>query len=170
MGHTGIVPFDPKEHTKPVMRIWLESSRQAHSFIPMEYWESTAPLVEQEILPRAETKVYLLDGEAAGFLSLLEGDHIGALFVDPAHQNRGIGRELLEDCKAGRQMLTLAVYRQNRGAERFYRREGFVPLAEQTDSATGQPELLMVWRGPKDRQERSQDELPGDRVPAPERD
>jgi len=147
MEQGSIVSFDPKEHTKQVMKIWLEASRQAHDFIPMEYWESTAPLVEREILPKAETRVCLVDGKAAGFLSLLEGDHIGALFVDPAYQNRGIGRELLEDCKAGRQRLTLAVYRQNQGAERFYRREGFVPLAEQVDPATGRPELLMVWRG-----------------------
>lgn len=141
-----IVAFSPKDHTGPVMKIWLDASRQAHSFIPMEHWESTAPLVENEILPRADTRVYLLDGRVAGFLSLVEGDHIGALFVAPEHQGKGIGKRLLDDCKAGRQLLTLAVYRENQGAERFYRREGFSELEERTDPATGCTELLMAWR------------------------
>lgn len=141
-----IVSFSPVEHTEPVMKIWLEASREAHGFIPMEYWESTAPLVEREILPAAETRVWVENGVVQGFLSLVEGDHIGALFVAPEHQGRGIGKRLLEDCKAGRRLLTLAVYRENRGAERFYRREGFVPLEERTDEATGRPELLMAWR------------------------
>lgn len=141
-----IVPFSPVEHTGRVMEIWLEASREAHRFIPMEYWESTAPLVEREILPNAETRVWVEEGSVAGFLSLVEGDHIGALFVAPACQGRGIGKKLLEDAKKGRQLLTLAVYRENQGAERFYRREGFVPLEERVDEATGHPELLMAWR------------------------
>ena len=141
-----IVPFSPAEHTGQVMEIWLEASRDAHRFIPMEYWESTAPLVEREILPNAETRVWVEEGKVAGFLSLVEGDHIGALFVAPACQGRGFGNMLLEDAKKGRQLLSLAVYRENQGAERFYRREGFLPLEERVDEATGHPELLMAWR------------------------
>lgn len=132
--------------TRRVMEIWLEASREAHGFIPMAYWEQTAPLVEREILPRAKTLVAEEAGEAAGFLSLIVGDHVGALFVAPAWQGRGLGGALMARCKEGRALLTLAVYRENRRAVDFYRRQGFRLLEERVDEATGRPELLMAWR------------------------
>ena len=49
-------------------------------------------------------------------------------------------------CKEGKERLTLAVYRENRRAVEFYRRQGFELLEERVDEGTGQPELLMVWR------------------------
>ena len=52
-----ILPFSGEEHTRQVIEIWLEASRIAHSFVPMSYWEATAPLVEGEILPQADTRV-----------------------------------------------------------------------------------------------------------------
>ena len=137
--------FSP-EDTPRVMEIWLEASRLAHGFIPMEYWLNTAPVVEDEILPRAQTRVFVREGQVLGFLSLIEKSHIGALFVDPDCQGQGIGRALVEDCKKDRDLLTLSVYQKNTGAIAFYRSQGFLPLGEDTDPATGEGELLMCWR------------------------
>lgn len=143
---TGTIrPFAPGDAPR-VMEIWLAASERAHDFIPMEYWRSTAPLVEKEILPRADTRVFVREGRVEGFLSLIEGDHIGALFVAPERQGRGIGGALLEDAKGGRELLTLAVYRENRNAVGFYRSRGFSVLEERTDEATGRGEYLMAWR------------------------
>lgn len=141
-----ILPFSGEEHTRPVMEIWLEASRTAHGFIPMAYWESTAPLVEKEILPQADTRVFVQDGRVEGFLSLIEGDHIGALFVAPRSQGRGIGSALLEDRKAEKDLLTLAVYKRNLRAVGFYRSRGFSILEERTEEGTGEREYLMAWR------------------------
>lgn len=142
-----IVSFSAKDHTRRVMDIWLESSRVAHDFIPMEYWLSTAPLVEREILPKAQTRVFLREGQVEGFLSLIEGDHIGALFVAPECQGQGIGGALMEDCKAERKLLTLAVYKKNCRAVGFYRSRGFTILEERVQEETGEEEYLMAWRG-----------------------
>ena len=143
-----ILPYSPGEHTAQIMDIWLRASRTAHSFIPMAYWEASAPAVEREILPGARTRVFVRDGRALGFLSLIGGDYIGALFVDPDCQGRGIGRALLDDCKEGKDLLTLSVYLENHGAVGFYQSQGFVPLDRRADPATGHEELLMAWRAP----------------------
>ena len=93
-------------------------------------------------------------GSVVGFAAVA-GQRLGSrkqyadlslFYVSEPFRGRGIGKKLLEDAKKGRQLLTLAVYRENQGAERFYRREGFLPLEERVDEATGHPELLMVWR------------------------
>ena len=56
------------------------------------------------------------------------------------------GRALLEDCKARRELLTLAVYKQNLQAVGFYQSQGFSVLEERTQEETGEREYLMVWR------------------------
>ena len=40
-----------KEDTGQVMRIWLNGNKDAHPFIPKEYWESNYSMVEEQILP-----------------------------------------------------------------------------------------------------------------------
>ena len=52
----------------------------------------------------------------------------------------------MEDCKRGKELLTLAVYKENQGAVGFYQSQGFSVLEERTDKATGQRESLMCWR------------------------
>ena len=75
----------------------------------------------------------------------LDGDLIAGLFVRREARGRGIGRALMDEAKGRRERLRLHVYRKNAGALRFYRREGFSVLEEQTDPGTGEAESVMVW-------------------------
>ena len=59
-------PFAPGDAPR-VMEIWLSASRSAHGFIPMSYWEASAPMVEREILPRAQTLVWEEAGRVLGY-------------------------------------------------------------------------------------------------------
>lgn len=79
-------------------------------------------------------------------LPACRGDYLAGIFVDGPARSRGVGRQLLDRCKALHPVLTLHVYRQNPRAAAFYRREGFAVAAEGIDPDTGQPELTMVWR------------------------
>jgi putative acetyltransferase len=99
---TGQIRSFAPEDTSRVMEIWLSASEKAHDFIPMEYWRSTAPLVEKEILPRARTRVFVREGRVEGFLSLIEGDHIGALFVARKARGRGSAGPFWRTAKGGR--------------------------------------------------------------------
>lgn len=103
-------------------------------------------MVRDQYLPSAETTLYVEDGKILGFLSLIDGTFIGALFVDPAHQGKGVGRALVEDAKGRYPQLTLAVYAQNTGAIGFYQQMGFQVVTEQPNEDSGLPELLMAWQ------------------------
>ena len=140
---TMVRPFAPAD-LDWVMEIWLAANLQAHCFVPAEYWTGNAPQVRRQ-LPQAELHVYEAGGAVLGFAGL-QGDYLAGIFVDDSARGRGVGRQLLDRCKALHPALTLHVYRQNPRAAAFYRREGFAVAAEGIDPDTGQPELTMVWR------------------------
>ena len=128
-----------------VMDIWLEANKNAHGFIAPEYWEENFAAVKAA-LPQAEVCVSR-DGEgrAEGFIGL-DGDYIAGIFVRSGLRSKGIGKELLDQAKASKHRLRLHVYKKNARAVSFYKREGFQIEGEQTDSQTGERELLCVWR------------------------
>ncbi len=127
-----------------VMRIWLEANKEAHFFIPADYWQENYETV-QKLLPQAEVYVYENgSGRIEGFIGLADCC-VAGIFVDKAARSAGIGKRLLEHAKGLRPELTLHVYRENERAVRFYLREGFRTQETLTDSDTGAVEFLMRW-------------------------
>ena len=124
--------------------IWLDGNLTAHDFISARYWtDNFEPVKEQ--LPLAEVYVYEDGRGVAGFVGL-SGEHIEGIFVSGAARSHGIGKQLLDRIKAKKPVLRLNVYRKNTRAVRFYEREGFEIQCGGTDGATGEKDLLMVWR------------------------
>lgn len=130
-----------------VMRLWLAGNLQAHSFVPEAYWHGHFEEVRKAVA-RSEVYLGVLGEEIVGFIGL-DGRYIAGLFVAQAYRGKGVGRRLLARAKAENSALTLQVYRQNAGAVRFYRREGFVVASEQCDEQTGQREYTMRWQKEK---------------------
>ncbi len=127
-----------------VADIWLSGNLTAHAFIPAEYWKSNSEAVK-EMLPHSEVYVYEHGGEIQGFAGL-SGEYIEGIFVSEEMRSRGIGKQLLDHIKAVKPVLRLNVYEKNTRAVRFYEREGFEIQCGGTDGATGEKDLLMVWR------------------------
>ena len=98
------------------------------------------------MLPEAE--VYVFEGEEKngiqGFIGLNDR-YVEGIFVRKDAQSRGIGKALLDFAKKKKGELTLNVYQKNRGAVKFYLREGFQIREESTDEMTGEAEYLMIW-------------------------
>jgi GNAT superfamily N-acetyltransferase len=89
----------------------------------------TAADYERHLTNSARTWVALVDGRVAGFAA---GDrataNLWALFVDPPHERRGLGRALHDDCVAWLLEATPAIWlTTERGtrADRFYRAAGW---------------------------------------------
>lgn len=76
----------------------------------------------------------LPDGKIVGLL-MFDDDWIDQLYVDPDLTGRGIGSHLVEVAKRERPYgLRLWTFVSNRGAQRFYKRHGFIEV-ERTDGS-----------------------------------
>lgn len=127
-----------------VVKIWLESNIQAHSFIESDYWKDNKEEV-RKMLPHSLIQVAEIDGNIVGFIGMNE-TRIEGLFVSSDFQSRGIGHSLIEWAKTGNEELTLSVYQKNQRALQFYLKEGFVIGERLMDQKTGEIELLMQWK------------------------
>ena len=130
-----------------VSQIWLDANRDAHDFIPAEYWENNF-LPVKEMLLQAEVYVYIDEckNEIEGFVGM-DQEYIAGIFVRKEVRSEGIGKALLDFVKEKKQELTLNVYRKNERAVRFYEREGFQIIDRTVDKSTDEKEYLMKWKG-----------------------
>ena len=128
-----------------VSQIWLDANRDAHDFIPAEYWENNFLPVKKMLL-QAEVYVYMDErkNRIEGFVGL-DQEYIAGIFVRKEARSGGIGKALLDFVKEKKQELTLNVYRKNARAVRFYEREGFHIIERATDESTDEKEYLMRW-------------------------
>lgn len=125
-------------------KIWLDTNREAHDFIPGSYWENHY-LVVKEMLLQAEVYVYEAEQEIRGFVGL-DDTYIAGIFVRSKDQSLGIGTQLLNFVKERKEELSLRVYQKNENAIRFYQREAFQVQEEGIDEDTKEKEYLMIWR------------------------
>ena len=128
----------------PVVQIWLESNRQAHSFIEADYWKKNKEEV-RKMLPHSLIQVAEIEGNIVGFIGMNE-TKIEGLFVNYNFQSRGIGHSLIEWAKTRNEVLTLNVYQKNQRALKFYLQESFVIYEQFIDEETGEIEFLMQWK------------------------
>ncbi|WP_024557830.1 N-acetyltransferase [Franconibacter pulveris 1160] len=128
-----------------LLPLWLASTTMGHPFIPAEYWLESLPMVRDAWLPRAQTWIAERNGEPEGFISVLDEQFIGALFVAPEKLGRGIGAALLSHVKQRYDNLSLEVYQQNERAVTFYHAQGFRIEASAWQEETHHPTWIMRW-------------------------
>lgn len=126
-----------------IMDIWLNSTIKAHSFIPKEYWEKNYDDVRNVYIPISETIVYEDKECIKGFISIINNEFIGALFVDIDYQGNGVGKELINYAIDKYKKLKLAVYKENKKSVEFYINRGFKIIQEQINEDSGYNEYIM---------------------------
>lgn len=127
-----------------IMSIWLESTIKAHDFISKEYWENNYNTVKDVYIPMAETFVYEDEEVIKGFISIINKEFIGALFVSTDCQGSGIGKQLIDHAIDKYKKLSLAVYKDNKKSVEFYINRGFKILEEQANEDSGHHEYIMA--------------------------
>lgn len=128
-----------------IMALWLVSTTEAHPFISAQYWHESEAVVRDTYLPNALTWVAEDKGEIIGFISVLEQQFIGALFVDKLYHGKGVGQLLMMHVKMIFPQLMLEVYLENHRALCFYQREGFHIQDTQFNEDTQHKTAIMLW-------------------------
>lgn len=130
----------------PVLTLWLESTTFAHPFIDEQYWHDSLALVRNVYLPAAQTWVWEENDTLLGFISIMDNQFVGALFVAPQALHRGIGSALLNEVKQRYPMLSLEVYQKNGRAVNFYHALGFRIEDGAWQEETKHPTWIMRWQ------------------------
>ena len=126
-----------------IMNIWLKSTIKSHDFISEEYWKNSYNTVKDVYIPIAETIVYEDHDDIKGFISIIDNEFIGALFVDIDAQGNGIGKSLLDYAMNKYKKLSLAVYKDNKKSVEFYIHRGFKIIKEQLVEDSTHKEYIM---------------------------
>ena len=126
-----------------VMDIWMKSTIKAHDFISKEYWQNNYNTVKEVYIPMSETFVYKDVQGIKGFISVINNEFIGALFVDIDFQGNGIGKQLIDYAVSKYGKLQLAVYKENKKSVEFYINRGFKIIEEQINDDSKHVEYIL---------------------------
>ena len=126
-----------------VMDIWMKSTIKAHDFISKEYWQNNYNTVKEVNIHKSETFVYKDVQGIKGFISVINNEFIGALFVDIDFQGNGIGKQLIDYAVSKYGKLQLAVYKENKKSVEFYINRGFKIIEEQINDDSKHVEYIM---------------------------
>lgn len=129
-----------------LLEVWYRASRIAHPFLDESFLSQERRNIAAVYMPMAEACVYVREGRVVGFIALM-GNEVGALFVDPTVQGKGIGRALMDHARFFHSELELDVFEANHTGRRFYDRYGFEVERVHVHEQTGHSMLRLRLRG-----------------------
>lgn len=127
-----------------VLSSWENASRIAHPFLAEEFLEKERYNIPNVYLPNADTWVADIDGTVVGFVALV-GNEVGAIFVEPEHHGKGVGKALMDKAQEIHGGLEVEVFEKNSIGRKFYARYGFKPLSEKIHEETGNNVLRLTY-------------------------
>lgn len=126
----------------PVVNIWYEASKIAHTFISAEILNIQKDAIINIYIPKAKIWVIQENENIVGFIALLN-NMIGGLFISPTHQRKGYGTRLIEYAKSLESNLLVEVFQENHKAQDFYKKCGFIVIGKRLEQTTGFPLFTM---------------------------
>ena len=125
-----------------IIEIWRKAVDATHHFLTPQDRAS----IEDEIVaffPQLQFTLAVDNGGKPLAFMLVQDGHMEALFVDPAHKGKGIGRTLVHAALRMHPSLTTDVNEQNASAILFYERMGFQPIGRSPLDGQGRPYPLI---------------------------
>ncbi len=106
--------------TPAILELWLESTTWGHPFIKRITGVTAFRWCGMPILPMRKTGSGKRTVSFFGFISIMEGRFLAAMFVAPKAVRRGIGKALMQYVQQRYPHLMLEVYQKNQPAIDFY--------------------------------------------------
>jgi len=127
-----------------LMSAWESANRLAHPFLSEAFVSKVRRDIPALYIPNAETWVAEIKGLVVGFISLL-GNEVGAIFLLPDYQGKGIGVALMNKAHQLKGDLELDVFSENKIGRRFYERYGFETEVEKLDESSRQNVMRLKY-------------------------
>lgn len=136
-----IRPSRPEDADR-IIAIWRDAVDATHDFLTLEDRLALDDLVSG-FLPEAPLLLAVdADDRPLGFM-LIDGGHMEALFIDPAHRGTGVGAALLRHGLSLHPQMTTDVNEQNAQAVGFYEHMGFARTGRSALDGQGRPYPLI---------------------------
>jgi ribosomal protein S18 acetylase RimI-like enzyme len=128
-----------------ILNEWIDATK----WMPrMQSPEAVAQHYQSEVATKRQTIVAVDASRVRGFVTMTPDHMVTALYVEQASRGQGIGGLLLE--RAKRELspeVSLYVFQNNVGAQKFYAKHGFVEINRTSgDNDENLPDILMEWR------------------------
>ncbi|GJL60585.1 MAG: acetyltransferase [Nitrospirales bacterium] len=104
---------------KDVMSAWENASKITHPLLPEKFQAQEGKDILELYLPDADTWVTEVDNQVAGFIALM-GNEIGAIFLQPEHQRKKIGKLMMDKAQELHGALEVEVFEKNSIGRNFY--------------------------------------------------
>ena len=128
-----------------IIEVWSAASLVATPFLTKDFLAEERENIRTIWLSKAETWVFEDKGNVVGFISLI-GNEVGAIFVQPDNQGRGIGRALMDYAASLRDDLFLDVFEENDVGRRFYDRFGFKFQHKHVHEQSGHMQIRLYYK------------------------
>ena len=124
MSEVVFTSFEPR-WLDDLIPMWRASFEHGVGVVDPHPLEAQQQFFLNEILPNADVRIALLDGQVVGFIAA-SPESVPALYVHVDHIGQGIGRRLLDWAKEQSSgHLWLYTFERNVRAQRFYESNGF---------------------------------------------
>ena len=131
-----------------VLSTWENASKLSHPFLKEDFLAQERKNIPEIYLPNADTWVVEIDGQVAGFIALI-GNEVGAIFLQPDYQGKGLGRLMMDKAQAIHGDLEVQVFVNNLVGVEFYLEYGFQLMEEKIHEQTGEQLLRLRFSANK---------------------
>jgi putative acetyltransferase len=131
-----------------VLSAWENASRIAHPFLSEEFQALVRKDIPDLYMPNADTWVVETDKQVIGFIALI-GNEVGAIFLQPEHQGKKLGKSMMDKAQELHGDLEVEVFKKNSIGRAFYEQYGFRLIEEKIHEQTGEPLFRLKFSAKK---------------------
>lgn len=131
-----------------LLSVWENASKIAHPFLKEDFLMQERKKIPELYLPNADTWVIEIGNQVIGFIALI-GNEVGALFLEPKHQGKKMGKLMMDKAQELHGDLEVEVFEKNAMARHFYSKYGFKLIGEKTHEPTGERVLRLKFSANK---------------------
>jgi putative acetyltransferase len=123
---------------------WENASRIAHPFLPEDFLAQERKNIPALYIPNADTWVLEVGSDVVGFIALM-GNEVGAIFLQPEQQGKGMGKAMMDQAQKLHGDLEVEVFEKNAIGRKFYAQYGFKLVEEKLHDPTGERLLRLKF-------------------------